>query len=149
MQPLYAHNAYMKLCKTCREPIRGRSDKKFCSDHCRTHWHNEQNRMTSACVRTINQALRRNRRILLRCSEGKKKPSRSMMISLGYDFNLFTGMAITVAGQSVYICYDIGFVIEADLSVSIAAPSDLIHTNYFQESMEVRHHHFQQLQPSN
>ena len=34
----------MKTCKTCEKPIKGRSDKKYCNDYCRSIHHNKNNK---------------------------------------------------------------------------------------------------------
>ncbi len=98
----------MRTCKECGEQIRGRSDKLFCSDQCRTHWHNIRNRDKNLTVRNINNTLRRNRRILQSLHAAKKKPSRSFMIGLGFQFDHFTGIQNT-PDHSIYLCYDYGF----------------------------------------
>ncbi len=137
----------IRQCKTGNDLIRGRSDKIFCSDHCRTHWHNARNRDIYNHIRNVNNALRRNRRILYNCLAEKIKPSRSYLTLLGFDFSVFTGLSISLDDQPVYICYDIGFSIAPDHSVSIIELTAPAGSNCSQESAADRLLHHQPQQP--
>ena len=53
-----------KKCPECGAPIKGRIDKKFCSDLCRNAYNNKQNSDTTNYMRTVNNILRKNRRLL-------------------------------------------------------------------------------------
>jgi len=53
-----------KYCLLCNEKLSGRIDKKFCSDYCRTQYHNVRNKLSADLIRKINTILKRNRRIL-------------------------------------------------------------------------------------
>lgn len=54
-----------RICKMCKKPIVGRSDKIFCSVYCKTEYHHKLNKVTSVAVSDINKILARNRSILL------------------------------------------------------------------------------------
>uniref|UniRef100_UPI00374D4ADE DUF2116 family Zn-ribbon domain-containing protein n=2 Tax=Ferruginibacter sp. TaxID=1940288 RepID=UPI00374D4ADE len=53
-----------KKCLTCGKTIKGRTDKKFCDDYCRNGYNNQLKAGDNNYVRNINNALRKNRRIL-------------------------------------------------------------------------------------
>ena len=102
-------------CLECGETFKGRADKKFCSDQCRSTFNNKQNSDSNA-MRNINNILRKNRRILLDLNpEGKNKVSREKLKSKGFDFNYFTSIFKTKEGSMYYYCYEQGYLpIEKD-----------------------------------
>jgi len=57
------------VCLECGDKIKGRSDKKFCNDACRSAHHNKKNKVVSNPQKTINNLLSKNRRILKDCFE--------------------------------------------------------------------------------
>ena len=52
-------------CLECGRSLIGRSDKKFCSDDCRTNHNNKQNSDQTNYIRRVNNILRKSRRILV------------------------------------------------------------------------------------
>ena len=54
----------MDQCIVCKKDMFGRSDKKYCSDHCRSAYYNQLNKDANNFVRNVNNTLRKNRRIL-------------------------------------------------------------------------------------
>ena len=100
----------MKTCLNCDEEIKGRTDKKFCSDYCRNQYHNSQNRDTNNYVRNINNILRKNRRILAELNpEGKANVTKNKMQERGFNFNYFTNIYNTKTGKTYYFCYEQGY----------------------------------------
>ena len=53
-----------RTCIECGRSFQGRSDKKFCTDACRNHFNNKQNADQMNYIRSVNNTLRKNRRIL-------------------------------------------------------------------------------------
>jgi predicted nucleic acid-binding Zn ribbon protein len=101
-----------KLCPECEKPIIGRSDKKFCSDECRSAFNNIKNRSTNNMMRSINSVLKRNRDILLSLNpEGKANIARSKLQNAGYNFSYHTNSYTTKAGKTYYFCYDQGYLL--------------------------------------
>lgn len=97
-------------CLQCAEPIKGRVDKKFCDDNCRNVWHNAHNKETIQLVRTINTALKRNRRILESLNTtGKTRVHKNEMLKLGFDFNLHTSIFTSNNNKTYFFCYEHGF----------------------------------------
>lgn len=65
-------------------------------------------------MRTINNALRRNRRILLEAiPEGEEmtKHPRSRLASLGFNFQYFTHLYTTKKGSAYHFCYEFGYLL--------------------------------------
>lgn len=105
-----------KLCPECGKPIYGRQDKKFCSDSCRNAYNNKLNADTVNHVRNINNILRKNRRILETLNpDGKATIPKKKLQEKGFDFNYFTSIYQTKAGDEYRFCYEHGYLtIEGD-----------------------------------
>lgn len=99
-----------KTCVECGAPIKGRLDKKFCGDQCRSSFNNKINSDDTNYMRNINNVLRKNRRILIDLNpEGKNRVSREKLNSKGFDFNHFTSTYTTKEGAQYFYCYEQGY----------------------------------------
>lgn len=99
-----------KQCPECGEPIKGRIDKKFCSDLCRNSYNNRSNSNTNNFMRNINNILRRNRRILEELNpDGKTKVSKEKLTGKGFNFNYYTNTYLTKNGNQYFFCYEFGY----------------------------------------
>lgn len=100
-----------KKCPECGDPILGRADKKFCSDQCRNTHNNRLNSDSSNTVRSINNALRRNRRILqgLNKQSGKTMVAKEALLAKGYSFTYHTHTYTTRRGDTYTFCYEQGY----------------------------------------
>lgn len=102
-------------CLECDEKIIGRSDKKFCNDACRNAFNNKQNKDSSNLMRTINNKLRKNYRILSDINtDGKIKVARAKLEGLEFDFNYFTQIKVYKNGSEYKFIYDYGYKILED-----------------------------------
>lgn len=111
-----------KLCLECGEPLKGRADKKFCDDQCRSNYNNKMNSDVTAEMRNINNILRKNRRILetVTPKEGKTKISKTKLNEKGFNFKYFTHTHTTQKGTVYKLCYDYGYLpVENDFYVVI------------------------------
>lgn len=98
-------------CLECGEEVKGRADKRFCSDQCRSNFHNRQNSDETNFMRNINHILRKNRRILAELNpEGKTKVHRDRLLERGFKFSYFTNEYITRNGGVYRFCYDQGYI---------------------------------------
>lgn len=99
-----------RFCLDCGAKLRGRSDKKFCSDHCRNNYNNNLNRDINSLVRNVHSLLRKNRKILseLYLSEKKKIHIDALLVT-GYNLNFFTHMVETESGDIYKYCYEYGY----------------------------------------
>mgnify|MGYP000371143192 CR=1 FL=1 len=99
-----------RKCLECDEVVKGRIDKKFCSDACRNSFNNKQNADQINYMRIINNALRKNRRILENLNpDGKVKTHRDKLLSKGFNFEFFTNIYTTKAGDQYRFCYEQGY----------------------------------------
>jgi hypothetical protein len=105
-----------KSCEECGRVIIGRIDKRFCSDQCRNAFNNRLNSDVTNYIRRINNALRKNRRILMELNpEGKTKLSRDKLLAKGFDFSCCTSTYMTKDGSQYFYCYEQGYLpIERD-----------------------------------
>lgn len=101
-----------KTCLTCHKSIRGRIDKKFCDDYCRSTYNNRLNSEGAPYLRLINSALKRNRRILedvFPQSEQVIKLERSQLLENGFDFKYYTHSWKEPDGHTFTCCYEFGY----------------------------------------
>ena len=99
-----------RVCLDCGDKIRGRSDKKFCSDQCRNNYNNRQNREINQYVRNIHSLLRKNRKILSDLYDaGKMRVHKDALLVSGYSFGFFTHVVEPENGPVFWYCYEYGF----------------------------------------
>jgi len=99
-----------RKCLDCGDIIRGRSDKKFCSDQCRNSYNNRLNRDTNNFVRNVHGLLRKNRRILADLyTEGRRRTHKDALFALGYNFSFFTHVIETSGSEKYLFCFEYGF----------------------------------------
>ena len=101
-----------KLCRECAAPLAGRSDKLFCSDACRTAYHNRRYREQSYDTTRINRILRVNRIILASLFEaGISDINLADSRLKGFDFRYCTSVKRYLLRRTVYRCYEFGYLI--------------------------------------
>ena len=99
-----------KTCLDCSEPIKGRADKKFCDDQCRSNFNNRLKIEKSDFVKEVNTILHKNRGVLQKLNpDGKTKISREKLLSKGFSFAYFTHIYQTQKGSIYYFCYEYGY----------------------------------------
>lgn len=101
-----------KLCLTCNKPLKGRTDKKFCDDYCRSSFNNQLNSDNTVLVKLINSVLKKNRRILERVLSGKEdlvKTTRQKLSEKGFSFKYFTHNYINKKGDTYFFVYEFGY----------------------------------------
>ena len=97
-------------CLECNEPIKGRADKKFCSDTCRNAFNNNFNRDSTNLMRRVNRTLRKNRLILSNLNpNGKSKATKRTLLKNGFNFDYHTNTYSTKNGKTYYFCYEQGY----------------------------------------
>ena len=102
--------ATKKECIICGDEIIGRPDKRFCSDNCRSTFHNRQNSDQTNFIRNINNILRKNRRILASMNtDGKTSLHRDKLMENGFNFRYFTNEYVTRKGTTYRFVYDQGY----------------------------------------
>lgn len=100
-----------RTCLECGAVIRGRSDKKYCSDHCRNAYNNRRNKDSKNLMRNINNKLRKNYRILdsFPLKDGKTRTTKSKLADKGFDFDYITHLYTTKKGTTYFFVYDLGY----------------------------------------
>ncbi|MBL7963389.1 MAG: hypothetical protein JNM31_06045 [Flavobacteriales bacterium] len=101
-----------KRCLECGEPLRGRTDKRFCSDGCRNLHHYRINNAPINYVRNVVNALKRNRRVLAELNngpEGKTKVHRDRLLEHGFNFMYHTHVHRTRMGNTYIFCFEQGY----------------------------------------
>lgn len=100
----------IQKCLECNEPVKGRSDKKFCNDYCRNAYNNNINKESKNLIRNTNNRLRKNYKILSELNtSGKTKTTRTKLINQNFDFNTFTSIYTTKTGNVYYYVYNQGY----------------------------------------
>jgi hypothetical protein len=101
-----------KNCLTCGKPLKGRTDKKFCDDYCRNGYNNQLKATDNNYVRNINNALRKNRRILealLPEKEEMAKTTKDKLLHKEFQFKYITHTYINKKGNTYFFCYEYGY----------------------------------------
>ncbi len=102
-----------KSCKTCNKPLlRGRGDKKFCNDRCRIIYNNSLKANANNLIRNVNNALRKNRRILeslIPENEQTIKVSKDSLQLHGFQFKYHTHSHTNPKGNKYIFCYEFGY----------------------------------------
>jgi predicted nucleic acid-binding Zn ribbon protein len=100
----------MRTCLDCGEPIKGRSDKKFCADQCRNNFNNRLNRNEMNFIRNVQNILRRNRRILDELNrEEPTRVHRDELIARGFNFTFHTHTFTAKDEVTYFFCFDQGY----------------------------------------
>jgi hypothetical protein len=104
-----------RKCLNCGDTLKGRSDKKFCDDQCRTSFNNHLNIDASVVLKSINSILKKNRKILHEllssATDGKIKVSEKKLHDRSFNFNYHTNIYKTRTGAVYYFCYEYGYLL--------------------------------------
>ncbi|MBP8726637.1 MAG: hypothetical protein JPMHGGIA_01605 [Saprospiraceae bacterium] len=114
----------MKTCQWCNAGIFGRSDKKYCDNHCRSAHYQQRQRTDAALLRRINRKLRQNRSLLARLHPQYRSapiPLQALR-DLGFDTNFHTHMVVRKSGSAIKMFYDYGLSACDDHTVRICKP---------------------------
>jgi hypothetical protein len=101
-------------CLNCGRAVKGRSDKKYCDDACRNDYNNKLRSEDVKVIRNINNALKKNRRILeAQITDAKEtaKLPKEKLAALGYNFTYHTHTYTNSKGNIYYFCYEYAYTI--------------------------------------
>lgn len=117
-----------KTCPVCGDEFEGRTDKRFCTDYCRSDFNNSLRSSYKKTMRHINQTLHHNRNILFQLKKaGVSKTSKAGMLKAGFNFTYFTNQYITNSGIVYYYCYDFGYrLLNENLDVLVVQKQDYV-----------------------
>lgn len=97
-------------CLDCSSPLRGRADKKFCDDQCRSNYNNNLKAGCFAAIRPVNAILRKNHSILTKlCIGTKTKLKKDDLLRCGFDLTYHTHLYQTESGNTYFFCYEYGY----------------------------------------
>ena len=125
----------IQFCVQCQQELRGRIDKRFCSDSCRTQYHNEANRTRNRRFNYVHRQLKRNYTILE--TFARKKQSQVHLRELwllGFDTKKVTGVKLAKTGKITFELYDLTYRISdknhIEFEKSSLTKSHLCSSNY-------------------
>lgn len=103
-----------KQCLSCGKIVKGRIDKKFCDDYCRSNYNNQQKAKDkiSDYVKNINNSLLKNRKILesvLPETEEMAKITHDKLLQKGFAFKYHTHTYKNKKEQTYFFCYEYGY----------------------------------------
>ena len=101
----------MNYCLDCGTMLKGRRDKKFCSDHCKASYHYQRNKNKAGSLfKKIDAQLKENRRILKQYNRaGKATVRQELLLTEGFDPRYFTHYWKAQNGNVYLFCYEYGF----------------------------------------
>jgi hypothetical protein len=101
-------------CRQCGKTVKGRTDKRFCDDYCRSAYNNQLKAQLSKTVKTVNATLLKNRKILeklLPDTEHMTKTTRERLLKQGFSFAYHTHVYTTGTGKNYVYCYEYGYLL--------------------------------------
>ncbi|HDZ13801.1 hypothetical protein LCGC14_1241690 [marine sediment metagenome] len=99
-----------KTCPVCGSPVKGRSDKVFCSTKCKSINQYENRLEDEKFYLKVDRQLKVNRKLLKRYNRsGFTTVRKSELILEGFDPKFFTHYWKNKKGDVYLFCYDYGF----------------------------------------
>jgi len=110
------HPENPRECPECSEKLIGRSDKKFCSDACRSAFNNRRQTKNNGYIKSVNRILLKNHSILHKLNPNGTKTvvDKSKLISMGFQLSYHTHAFSNQKGATYYFCYDQGYLMLSD-----------------------------------
>jgi hypothetical protein len=105
------NKAATRFCLLCNHQLKGRTDKKFCNDACRSQYHHMHKAELHPSIQKINKILLHNRSVLSLFLEGQDmvKVSRDKMLMAGFSFDYSTHHFTNRKGCTYQFVYDLGY----------------------------------------
>src|SRR5690606_26270324 len=100
-----------RKCLNCNADLVGRSDKKFCDQHCKSAFHyNKVRAGQRSFYARIDKQLKKNRRLLKIYNKGGKATVRSeILLAQGFNPRFFTHSWTSKSGNEYLFVYEYGF----------------------------------------
>jgi hypothetical protein len=100
-----------RRCRYCETILSGRADKQFCTDHCRSAFHNKLKHPLNFLIRQLNKQLLKNRSLLAACYRKKLvRVSRNWLSQKGFSFQHITHIIQDQQGAFYHCCYDHAYI---------------------------------------
>lgn len=111
-----------RKCKICAKPIKGRTDKIFCSSYCKNYYHKHLRYAAKKAAIEINGYLKRNYSILLELL-GKNKTTikvyRNVLEKKKFHFKYHTHIQLNSKGKTYFYVYDLAWMEFSDDEILI------------------------------
>lgn len=102
----------MNICLHCNSKIIGRSDKKYCSIHCKSAHQYQKRKSEEVLYYKIDKQLKTNRKILKAYNKsGMSTVRKEKLLSEGFDPNYFTHYWKNHKQQVYLFCFEYGFLV--------------------------------------
>lgn len=105
-------NALMEVknCFYCNKQLHGRSDKKYCDNHCKSAFQYSNRLKKEALYIQIDRALKTNRKLLKKYNaKGRAVVRQSVLFGDGFNPKYYTHTWSSTSGNQYFFCYDYGF----------------------------------------
>ncbi len=100
----------MRKCLECQELFDGRSDKKFCSQGCKSSYHYKEMKQSEVYYNSIDKQLKTNRKLLKYYNKaGKAFIRKEIIINKGFNPTYTTHHWTAQNGNKYLFCYEYGF----------------------------------------
>lgn len=100
----------MNLCPVCDSPIKGRTDKKYCSLKCKSSHQYQIRKSEEVLYYKIDKQLKVNRKLLKAYNKsGLSSVRKEILLSEGFNPNYFTHYWKNRKEQVYLFCYEYGF----------------------------------------
>lgn len=117
-----SNKRHQRICRLCKQPFTGRTDKIFCTPTCKATYHLKLNKVTLKASSRIDAILHRNRSILLEImgkNSTQKKVSKTLLDSKKFHFGYITHYHLNSQNKTVHYVYDYSYIIFSDQEVLI------------------------------
>ena len=100
----------MHQCHYCNEKLQGRTDKKYCSAHCKSAHQYQNRKAEEELYYKIDKKLKTNRKLLKAYNKsGMSTVRKEKLLEEGFDPKYFTHYWKNQKGQVYLFCYEYGF----------------------------------------
>lgn len=106
----------------CKSSIEGRRDKMYCSDRCKSDYHEKLKKVTNVATAKIDKILHRNRSSLLELmgkNGTQKKIPKLDLDNKKFNWTYITHVHLNSQGKEVRYVYDYSYIIFSDQEVLI------------------------------
>ncbi len=99
-----------RICPVCQQPFRGRTDKIYCSNKCKSINQYEKRQQTETFYLKVEKQLRTNRKVLRRYNKAGKAVVRAEALQKdGFNPKFFTHYWKSTKGDVYLFVYEYGF----------------------------------------
>ena len=114
-----------RFCLDCSGLLKGRADKKYCDDQCRSNYNNRLKADDFDFLKSVNQILKKNRATLMALNpDGKAKIKKELLLRKGFDFTYHTHTYATQKGNTYFFCYEYGYLLLAHDEILLVRRED-------------------------